>query len=60
MIQQRTIGSQTEIYVGGNFITQAYPTNFHEFYTRKIITPGDTVDNYREVTAAQEGHHRGR
>lgn len=38
---------------GGNFITQSYPTNFHEFATRKILTSGDSVDNYREVTAAE-------
>lgn len=39
---------------GGNFITQAAPTNFHQFFTRKILTDGDSMENYREVTAAEK------
>lgn len=55
-IQQRIINdSLTEIYVigGGNFITQSRPTNFHQFYTRKILTPTEDISDYREVTAAE-------
>lgn len=55
-IQQKVINdSQTEIYVGGgNYLTQAAPTNFHRFYTRKILTGGESADDFREVTAAEK------
>ena len=47
-------GSHTEIYVGGgNFITQAVPTNFHQFFARKILTAKESIEDYREVTAAE-------
>ena len=55
-IQQRIVNnSLTEIYVigGGNFITQSQPTNFHHFFTRKILTPTEDISDYREVTAAE-------
>lgn len=55
-IQQRIVNnSLTEIYVigGGNFITQSRPTNFHQFFTRKILTPAEDILDYREVTAAE-------
>lgn len=47
--------SLTEIYVngGGNYITQARPTNFHQFFTRKVLTGSETIDDFREVTEAQ-------
>lgn len=53
-IQTRIINElYTEIYVGeGNFITQSAPTNFHQFYTRKILTESESIDDFREVTAA--------
>lgn len=41
---------------GGNdtFITEAYSTNFHTFTSRHmILTPADSPDRYREVTAAE-------
>lgn len=38
---------------GGKSITQAKPTNFHVFYTRKILTQGESVSDFREVTAQQ-------
>ena len=38
---------------GGNFITQSRPTNFHQFFTRKILTPTEDISDYREVTAAE-------
>lgn len=55
-IQTRIInGSYAEIYVGrGNFITQSAPTNFHQFYTRKILTESESIDDFREVTASQK------
>ena len=55
-IEQRIVNnSHTEIYVngGGNFITQSRPTNFHQFFTRKILTPTEDISDYREVTAAE-------
>lgn len=54
-IQSRTInGSLTEIYVGGgNFITQAFPTNFHEFWTKKILTSSENIEDFKEVTSAE-------
>ena len=55
-IQSRTInGSLTEIYVGGgNFITQAFPTNFHQFWTKKILTSSENIEDFREVTSAEK------
>lgn len=42
------------IYVGGgNFFTQAKPTNFHQFWTQKILLEGETVADFKEVTAAE-------
>ena len=38
---------------GGNFITQSRPTNFHQFFTRKILTPTEDISDFREVTAAE-------
>lgn len=32
-------------------MTQAYPTNFHTFHTRKVLTPKESPANFREVTA---------
>lgn len=55
-IEQRIVNnSHTEIYVngGGNFITQSRPTNFHQFFTRKILTPTEDISDFREVTAAE-------
>ncbi len=39
---------------GGKFITQAYPTNFHQFYTRKILTATENIEDYKEVTEAEK------
>lgn len=39
---------------GGNFITQSAPTNFHQFWTQKILTPGETIEDFREVTASEK------
>ena len=42
MIQIRQISSSlTEIYVGGKYLTESYPTNFHTFATRRTLTAGD-------------------
>lgn len=35
---------------GGNWITQSAPTNFHTFCRRKMLTNGDSMENYMEVT----------
>lgn len=55
MIQSRNInGSLTEIYVGGgNYITQSFPTNFHQFWSAKILTAGEKLEDFKEVTAAE-------
>ena len=55
-INIRTInGSLTEIYVGGgNFITQAFHTNFHQFWTKKILTSSENIEDFKEVTAAEK------
>ena len=54
-IQQRIVSnSLIEIYIGGgDFITQSRPTNFHQFFTRKILTPTEDISDFREVTAAE-------
>lgn len=38
---------------GGNFFTQAKPTNFHQFWTQKILLEDETVADFKEVTAAE-------
>lgn len=54
MIQTRAIGSLTEIYVGGgNFMTQAHPTNFHSFCRRKVLASSESVNDYKEVTQSE-------
>lgn len=55
-IQTRTVNSSfTEIYVGGgNFITQSVPTNFHQFYKQKILTPSENIEDFKEVTAGEK------
>ena len=55
-IQSRTINSSlTEIYVvGENFITQASPTNFHKFWTKKILTASEKISDFKEVTSAEK------
>lgn len=55
MINQRiTTNGESVIYVGGgNFITQAKPTNFHQFWTQKILLEDETVADFKEVTAAE-------
>lgn len=55
-IEQRIINnSLTGICVGGgNFLTESYPTNFHTFVKRKVLTTKDSIENYREVTEAEK------
>ena len=54
-IQSRTInGSLTEIYVERDFITQAFPTNFHQFWTKKILTASEKISDFKEVTSAEK------
>lgn len=38
---------------GGNFVTQAYPTNFHTFHTRKVLVGDEKPGDFKEVTAAE-------
>lgn len=52
-IESRIINnSLTEIYTngGGNFITQAAPTNFHGFWSRRPLGSGESIADFREVT----------
>ena len=54
-IETRIVNNSfTEIYVGGNFITQSYPTNFHQFYTRKILTASESIEDFKEITEAEK------
>lgn len=56
MIQTRLIGSNTELYTdgGGKTITEAYPTMRHTFTARRMLAPGKTISDYREVTATEQ------
>lgn len=54
MIQSRIINnSLTEIY-SDNYITQAYPTNFHSFFKRKILLTSENINDYKEVTESEK------
>lgn len=57
-MRQRTINNLIEIspQVEGSFLTQAFPTNFHQFYTKKLLTPQESVSDYKEVTAAEKAN----
>lgn len=55
-IESRIINnSLTEIYIngGGNFITQAAPTNFHGFWSRRPLGSGESIADFREVTPTE-------
>lgn len=56
MIQSKIVnGSRTIIYVGGgNYMTQAAPTNFHVFLTSKALVKGESIEDWREVTPAEK------
>ena len=38
---------------GGNFITEAAPTNRHHKWKQRLLEAGETFANFREVTAAE-------
>lgn len=38
---------------GGNFVTQSYPTYFHQFWTQKTLSKSEAVADFKEVTAAE-------
>ena len=48
------IGSNTEIYSGVGFLTQAAPTNFHVFMNRKVLAKDEAADDWREETEAEK------
>ncbi len=48
-----TIGKSIAYVGGGNFFTQAKPTNFHQFWTQKVLLENETVADFKEVTAAE-------
>ena len=52
-IKTLTNGKSVAYVGGGNFITQAKPTNFHQFWTQKILLANETVADFKEVTAAE-------
>lgn len=58
MIQQRTInGSITEIYTNGGgetWITESKTTVFHNFWKTKALTPSESIEDFREVTASEK------
>lgn len=35
-------------------MTESYPTNFHNFFKRKMLTATETIEGLKEVTAAQK------
>ena len=39
---------------GGNWITEATPTNFHNFWTRKMIKSESEIEDYMEVTEKEK------
>ena len=41
---------------GGNFITQSRPTYFHTFSTRKILAGDEKIEDFMEVTPAQQAN----
>ena len=55
MISIRTLtnGKSVAYVGGGNFFTQAKPTNFHKFWTQKNLLENETVADFKEVTAAE-------
>lgn len=53
LIKILTNGKSVAYVGGGNFITQAKPTNFHQFWTQKILLEDETVADFKEVTAAE-------
>lgn len=66
MIQTRTIGSHTEIYSDKNgggksetYITQSKTTVFHDFFTRKILGEGETIEDFMEVSQAERDRLQG-
>ncbi len=66
MIQTRTIGSHTEIYSDKNgggksetYITQSKTTVFHDFFTRKFLGEGETVEDFMEVSQAERDRLQG-
>lgn len=56
MIQINQIGEKTELQIvsGGGYLTESYPTNFHNFFKRKMLTANETIEDFKEVTAAQK------
>lgn len=46
----------TEVCVdeGGEWLTESYPTNFHHFYKRKMLTESENATDYMEVTEAEK------
>lgn len=52
----RQIGQLTEIQAsgGGNFLTQATPTNFHTFFKKKILVGTEKPSDFNEVTAQRK------
>lgn len=54
-MEQNTIGQLIELQaiVGGGYFTEAYPTNFHNAYTRKVLVGTETADMFKDVTAAE-------
>ena len=54
-IETRIINSSfTELYTGGGYyMTQARATLVHDFWTQKILAPTESIDDFKEVTAAE-------
>lgn len=54
-MQINNIGTIVEIVASANkFITQVNPPGAHTFFTRKILTSTEKVEDFKEVTSAQK------
>lgn len=57
MLKQRIVNTnKTEIYIDGGgeaYITEAKATVFHNFWTSKVLAPGESIDDFKEVTAKE-------
>ncbi|MBD5230824.1 MAG: hypothetical protein HDS66_01535 [Bacteroidales bacterium] len=44
----------TEIYGGGKWITQSAPTNFHQFWERKMLDVTENPEDFKEVSNSEK------
>lgn len=54
MIQVNQVGNMTEISVVDGYLTESFPTNFHHFYKKKMLTANENVEDFIEVTETKK------